>query len=384
MYALPEVIRHLDELTRADLQNLRDSYFFWLLISSGVVALGVVLEGPEIVHETVGIIRRFSGAERKTPSWITWLALVGWLFVVFGLAGEGIAEALVSQADGLIQTFNDILLTDAQLEITRAEERAGEAKASAINAAEASDRANTSAQNAKKEAAIAKTRAEDVGKQADEVRGKTVELAAKLAVAESAELEERKKVVELEKSFAPRMLRIQIGGGMKDSFFKLKPFAGTQVIFEVLPDPEAQRAAASIGDVLGMAGWNITGMVQNPKLYTQEFDGVTIEFNAPAIHPTFSLEEKNKRDLEERCGEAARALEAYLMFNNWIAWQFPVDEHLKHNIPPNTIKIIVGFKPNPFIEHDWAKRIDEQNRRLRLQERDREKELPHSLQSPQK
>ena len=89
------------------------------MISSGVVALGVVFEGPEIVRETVGVIRRSSEPKRKTPSWITLLALVGWLLVVLGVAGEGIAEALVSKADGLIQTFNDIVLTDAQHEIAR-------------------------------------------------------------------------------------------------------------------------------------------------------------------------------------------------------------------------------------------------------------------------
>lgn len=131
----PELAWHLDELVRVDLQSLRDSYFHWLLASSTLVAIGVILEGPEVVHEAIALFRRApvsaddgfdygvptslqpAVAEtqgRPKPNWITWVALVGWIFVAVGVAGEGVSEALVSKADSLIQDFNDIVLADAQ------------------------------------------------------------------------------------------------------------------------------------------------------------------------------------------------------------------------------------------------------------------------------
>jgi hypothetical protein len=47
--------------------------------------------------------------------------------VVFGVAGELVAEGLVSRADGTLQTFNDILLSEAQKESAFAIERASNA-----------------------------------------------------------------------------------------------------------------------------------------------------------------------------------------------------------------------------------------------------------------
>ncbi len=126
----PGLVQALDELIRLDLQNCRDSYFWWLIFSSAVVAFGVILEGPEVIYETVGVFRRrFCPRELEqhhhAPDWITLLALLGWVLVALGVAGEGIAEGYVSKADGLIQTFNDILLSDARKEAAFALERAG-------------------------------------------------------------------------------------------------------------------------------------------------------------------------------------------------------------------------------------------------------------------
>jgi hypothetical protein len=56
---------------------------------------------------------------------------VGWVLVAVGVAGEGIAEGFVSNADGLVQTFNGILLADAQKETALALERAAQAEATA-------------------------------------------------------------------------------------------------------------------------------------------------------------------------------------------------------------------------------------------------------------
>jgi hypothetical protein len=40
-------VRFLDDLIRSDLQALRHSYFVWLLICTGIVAIGVLFEYAE-------------------------------------------------------------------------------------------------------------------------------------------------------------------------------------------------------------------------------------------------------------------------------------------------------------------------------------------------
>jgi hypothetical protein len=121
-----EVLWKIDELTRTDLQNLRDGYFACLLIFTGIVIVGIALEGPEVLHDTFNLLRNSS--RKKEPSaWEKWLASVGWLLIVLGLAGEFVAEELVSKADGLIKTFDDIVLTDTQHETSKAIEHAAEA-----------------------------------------------------------------------------------------------------------------------------------------------------------------------------------------------------------------------------------------------------------------
>jgi hypothetical protein len=61
------------------------------------------------------------------PSWAKLLAFVGWLFIVMGVAGEYVADSFVSRADGYVQTFDEILLTETQTRTALASERASAA-----------------------------------------------------------------------------------------------------------------------------------------------------------------------------------------------------------------------------------------------------------------
>ena len=117
MNASPETLAHLTAV--------RDQYFSYLLWSSMAVAIGVALEGPEVIHEARNVLRKI---QEKARPWITLVALIGWILVALGVLGEGISEALVSRADGDIQAFNDKRLADA---ITKS----GDAKTSANEAA---------------------------------------------------------------------------------------------------------------------------------------------------------------------------------------------------------------------------------------------------------
>jgi hypothetical protein len=143
MYISPESLRRLDELTRSDLQNLRDSYFNLLLMSTAVVFFGVLLEGPEIFREIAEEVRRLlpprlrlnsatgvpvvqheSGRWIRVSSLFRVSSLLGWALVIIGVIGEGVFEGLMSKADGSLGTFNEILLSST---IDRASENEKEA-----------------------------------------------------------------------------------------------------------------------------------------------------------------------------------------------------------------------------------------------------------------
>jgi hypothetical protein len=100
------------------------------------VIIGVALEGPELVHGTISISRRKFGRvdsaeQHHLPDWIALLGLFGWFLVVLGVAGEYVTDAMVSKADGNIQTFNDIMLTGARKDTALAFERASHAETTA-------------------------------------------------------------------------------------------------------------------------------------------------------------------------------------------------------------------------------------------------------------
>ena len=137
-------VRVLDELVRTDLDQLRETCFTWLLRSSWAVVIGALLEGPEVIWETREWFRRRRSDEltadsstgHHTPSWIVVASLFGWIVISIGIAGEGISEGFVSKADGLLQTFNNILLTDASDRASANEKEAGEAREKAAEAEE--------------------------------------------------------------------------------------------------------------------------------------------------------------------------------------------------------------------------------------------------------
>jgi hypothetical protein len=115
MRADPALLLRLDEKIRLDLHAGRDGFFVGLLISTGIVLLGVLLEGPEIVREIS------DPGRQSVYGWLSILedrlakslSLVGWFVLILGLVGEAVFEGLVSKADGQVQTFDDIVVSDA-------------------------------------------------------------------------------------------------------------------------------------------------------------------------------------------------------------------------------------------------------------------------------
>lgn len=209
--------------TLAGLTATRDSYFSYLLFASGAVAVGVALEGPEVIHEARKIL---CGIRTKARRWITLVSFVGWILVALGVLGEGISEALVSRADGNIQSFNDSRMA----ELTK---QAGDAKKSADGAAIALKEAN---------------------KQLDAVNARINEASSDLDI--------------LEGRLAWRAIRPpQYKRGKKE----LTPFKGSSVVIisaAPLGNPEPPEYAKQVAKVFTDSGWNVDFEPRRTRSYS--------------------------------------------------------------------------------------------------------------------
>lgn len=124
-----QIVQALSLAKAASLERLRDCWFDCLLVCTAIVGVGLVLEGPEIFHET-GIIPRRKSVELKywlTPSidrrekpdhvplWKKVFAAVGWVFIVLGVMGEGVSEAFVHKYDTALSNLNSAIIEAEQL-----------------------------------------------------------------------------------------------------------------------------------------------------------------------------------------------------------------------------------------------------------------------------
>jgi hypothetical protein len=131
VYIDPAQLMQLDDRVRLDLESIRSYFFDGLLWATGAVLLGVLLEGPEVIHELYRRVTIFPGSSTFSSTVYPtvhveggnirkWLSFLGWFILVIGLCGEGLFEGLVTTADGRLQTFNEILLGDAQRQASEA------------------------------------------------------------------------------------------------------------------------------------------------------------------------------------------------------------------------------------------------------------------------
>lgn len=127
----PDLARGLSKMMRVDL-DVWSNWWFWSLVGSTIaVAVGIICEAPEVLQavglgrKALGRIRRFwyvrirksglDGWERLCPELITtnerhrkWIAragLLGWTLVALGVAGEGVAEYFVNDAENQPSRF---------------------------------------------------------------------------------------------------------------------------------------------------------------------------------------------------------------------------------------------------------------------------------------
>lgn len=181
-----------------------------------------------------------------------------------------------------------------------------------------------------------------------ETKERTAQLEREAAQLREQNEQEQTKRLELEKSLGPRMLPLIWRRGVPN-FAPLQQFSGMTAIFEVLPDVEANRAAAEIGAVLRAAGWKIGERSLNPELNQGVFDGVHIQWCRAQTEPTVMTPDSFNDPDELRCTAAARTLAEFLASNRWERiWPHPDPKSAK--LPTNTIRIRVGFKPSSYFE----------------------------------
>lgn len=354
----------------------------WADWSTIVVVLGLVGE----------VIIAFSYTKDKPRSEII-LSISCGIIIALGVFGEYRYGSRAAWANTQLRVISEGKLTDAESRLGIAEDKlrvtireVGDAKTSAKNAKEDATRARGEADSAKE-------RANEIDRQAEKLAQEDLTMEARLAKADQ-ELEEEQNIrLELEKSIAPRLLGPPAVSEDRTLFENLKKFSGIQVIFETLPDAEPQRAAQEIENVLGYSAWQVAGKTLNSELYSGFFDGVTIWYELPGNMPPSSAEQNSKREAEEKCRKGAEALNAYLLSKSWKSMARPYMNrpyikpkipNINHEIPPNALVIVVGFKPNPFFDPEWVKQGEERYKLFMLEERDRQKSLPQAPSVPQK
>jgi hypothetical protein len=254
----------------------------------------------------------------KTTVEIVALILLGLTFIDGGLVWYFSNKVNEQQAERLRRFDSD--LTGAKTELAKQEERAAVAEGGIADA-------KKSAADALKDAGLANEKTEELR-------------AINLATEKNLE-EERKTRLEMESSITPRWLD-------QSNADALKKFPGIQVVLEYVIDAEPRNAAGQIRFVLNQARWPIIRDQPILQLPVVPFQGVTIDWYRGALRaatPVPTPEAEQQYRDEANAHGAAEALAAFLKAQNWDASVWP---SVREELPPNTIKIMIDLKPNPY------------------------------------
>ena len=245
---MPDVLKGVDDLIRSNLEEFRQQWFVSLLIATGLVAIGLLLEAPEIWHETVKAVRKLlhsCAPETEAHPWTKLAGTLGWLLIVIGVTGEFVFDGVVSRADGFVQKFDEILLADAQHKSAGAYERAARTELEAAQENQRAANALRAAEAARREAtgfqlriAVANERAANAEKEAARL-GKMAE-------------DEKLARVKIEQRLAPRTLNSEQQERIRT---KLSPFVGTPYELALSDTTEAAALMLTLDKVLRSAGW---------------------------------------------------------------------------------------------------------------------------------
>jgi hypothetical protein len=245
------------DTVRQSLIARSDRWFFWLVVSSIVVGVGVCLEGPEA---TIALKRWYLHWKHREvlPENARSLAIpasyLGLLLVLLGVAGEGVFESLSSNAETALRAHDEQVLADTITEAGAAKGSASAAAVAAKTAGEQSSHASTSASNARILATGARQEADSFKQDITDAKQQAADAVSRLADAENrlADATQRELAAEVEVN------RLKTPRSLVDTdklIAALKPFSGTEYMFNVFLEDEANQFTKVVAGALDAAGW---------------------------------------------------------------------------------------------------------------------------------
>jgi hypothetical protein len=361
----PDVVVKLNECAKTDFVSVRDWWFSFTSWATALVAFGLVLEAPELIHDlipmerrTIAWLRRSSSSEspkRETPDWVKVVAFVGWIFIVVGVIGEGRGGIKVNNLDTNIQECSDAKVREATIE-------AGDAAQSAKTAHDEADAVKGIAKAADLDAKGAQAVADAVASKAEKLEVQLADAKAQVESIEAKRVELEKSLTNLAVCNAPRVIsnwflfgnggvainnQVALPGVSKSYIDSLRPMAGQMVFIEVVPDAEARRAALSIARTLADAQWN----VQTPLKFVDGLeDGVSVQPSEPTLTGLANGEIPNMNPYWH-ASDIANKLVEFLHSYNWQATRgWPLDPQGKmirdeKVLAAGAIRIQIGLYP---------------------------------------
>jgi len=348
-----DAIKRLED-SREGWQHLRSHHFSDLLLMTELVAIGVILEGPELVYEIVQLVRRWHKklAREHPPGWITVVGLLGWALVSVGVAGEFWVDSWVNTDDDNIQSINITLLRDAYSSASAAHDIAQGASDIAIPAKETAEKAKGEADSAKSRADAVGLQATALDRQLSAAKQDVASAKKELSSAEAAEKQEEQALSDMAVCLAPRVIPQNSYFNMTtkavelSSVDPLRPHSGLQAIIDVAQDAEARRAASYIERSLRAAGWRKITVLWNVDGLR---DGVeVVPWNPKELGNkelgTPEGDARLQRNLAayRAVGSAADAIVDWLHSFNWYVTR---GNGPNPDIPPDAIEIKVGLYP---------------------------------------
>ena len=220
-----ELVTKLNECANTDFVSMRDWWFGVVSCATALVAIGLVCEAPELIHDLIPIVRRIVAKLRKlpvesskheAPDWVRVVAFFGWILIVVGVVGEQYAGTKVKDFDANIQECSDAKVREATID-------AGDARDSAKTAHD----------------------------EADAVKKETDELTTRLGRASN-------KLDDIEKAVLAQGPRWGLlNRGENDFIEALKPFAGQKATVVICGQDDTERFAFEQTplDLLSKAEW---------------------------------------------------------------------------------------------------------------------------------
>jgi hypothetical protein len=351
----------------AHLETQLRTHRFWRDIGNALLLFGVLVEPIIDIFWTESPSLPLSRSRRATTPLKgrfeqlrkPVVLLVG--LIVFG--GIGLEWWEGTKADDVadqIRAIQQTRIAEAEDRATHAQQSADKSNERATSALKAASAATDRAARTETDLTKANVRAAQLSKDAEQLRKD-----AEVAKAE----QEKLKVdnLELLKMIQPRTVPYD-----PERIGLLKPFMGTEVLIEAVPDIEANRLAGQIAWVVTQVGWKpqFVGESQTGVSPLAIEDGVTV-----AVQIILGVEIPNlspppsDAPLVKKGFEAGKALERYLEhfdIDPTLAQSItPRPPPLKRALPIGAICVLVGMRPimKEIWHRQWLERLPEQTRK---------------------